>query len=275
MNKTIESAERLEHVIAEMGDVAVALSGGIDSLVLSAVSHAVTGKHEASCTIIHAVSAAVPEQATMRVKECAEKFNWSLRIIDANEFADPNYRDNPVNRCFYCKSSLYGSIRQMTSSVILSGTNTDDLAEFRPGLKAAENFGVRHPFVEAGIDKQIIRRLAAQYGIGHYSELPAAPCLASRVETGVSIEPQELRSINAIELLIADKFAVQTVRCRLRRGTVVIEVDQKSLPEVQSNIQMDESLQTEIRRLLAGRFKSYPLDVTAYRTGSAFLHQIT
>ena len=259
-----------------MENVAVALSGGIDSLVLSAVCSTVAQREQGlSCTVFHAVSAAVPEQATARVKECAAKFSWNLQIINAQEFADPNYRINPVNRCFYCKSALYGAIREMTSAVILSGTNTDDLSEFRPGLKAADNFGVRHPFIEAEIDKAEIRRLAPRYGIGQYSELPAAPCLASRVETGISIEPDELRSINAIELLIADKFAPKTVRCRLRQGTVTIEIDQKSLPEVQSNIERNQALQTEIRRLLAARFQAYPLNVTCYRTGSAFLHQIT
>ncbi len=275
MSSTIKPAARLECIIREIDNIAVALSGGIDSLVLSAVCSAVASKHGLSCTIFHAVSAAVPEQATVRVKECADKFDWNLQIIDANEFSDSNYRNNPVNRCFFCKSALYGSIRKAANSVILSGTNTDDLAEFRPGLQAAENFGVRHPFVEDGIDKKTIRLLASEYGIGHYSELSAAPCLASRVETGVSIEPDELRSINAIELFIAGKFSLQTVRCRLRQGAVVIEIDQKSLPEVQSKIQDDDSLQTEIRRLLAGRFKAYPLDFTSYRTGSAFLHQIT
>ena len=272
MSNIIEPASRIEAIIGQMDELALALSGGIDSLVLSAICFTAAAKHGLPCTMFHAVSAAVPEQATVRVKECAEKFNWKLQIIDANEFSDVNYRENPVNRCFFCKSALYSSIRAVTSSVILSGTNTDDLSEFRPGLKAAQNFGVRHPFVEAGIGKQTIRQLAHVYGLEQYSDLPAAPCLASRVETGISIEPAELRSINAIELLIADKFACRTVRCRLRREKVIIETDEKSLPEVQEHIQNNQSFRNEIRSLLAARFKTHSLEVASYRTGSAFLH---
>ncbi|HEY9732101.1 MAG TPA: hypothetical protein V6C89_09315 [Drouetiella sp.] len=271
MTSTIEKSQQIEQVIRQLDDVAVALSGGIDSLVLSAICFSLSQKADLKCTMYHAVSAAVPSQATERVRDCANRFGWTLRLVDANEFEDANYRENPVNRCFYCKSALYGTIRSATDAVILSGTNRDDLLEFRPGLKAAENFGVRHPFVEAGIDKSTIRELAPVYGISQYADLPAAPCLASRVETGISIEPDELRSINAIELFISAKYSCRTVRCRLRNGKVVIEIDENSLPEISSNIKQDESIEQEIRSLLATRFKNHPLDVTAYRTGSAFL----
>lgn len=271
MTSTIESAEKLERIIEKMENVAIALSGGIDSLVLSAICFKVSRKSATKCTMFHAVSAAVPDQATERVRDCAERFQWDLRIVDANEFSDTNYRENPLNRCFYCKSALYGTIRAATDAAILSGTNKDDLLEFRPGLKAAENFGVRHPFVEADISKRIIRELAPIYGIAQYADLPAAPCLASRVETGISIEPDELKSINAIELFISQKYFCKTVRCRLRSGKVVIEIDENSLPEVLSNIKQNDSVEQEIRYLLASRFKNHPLDVTAYRVGSAFL----
>lgn len=271
MTSIIEKSQEIEQIIREFDDVAIALSGGIDSLVLSAICFAVSQKNKVKCTMYHAVSAAVPPQATERVRDCAASFGWTLRLVDANEFADANYRVNPVNRCFYCKSALYGTIRSATGAVIVSGTNKDDLLEFRPGLKAAEKFDVRHPFVEAGIGKQTIRELAPIYGIAQYADLPAAPCLASRVETGISIEPDELKSINAIELFISEKYSCRTVRCRLRNGKVVIEIDENSLPEISSNIRHDESIEREIRSLLATRFKSHPLDVTAYRTGSAFL----
>lgn len=262
---------RLESIIAEISDVAIALSGGIDSLVLSAVAFSVSQNRNLKCTMFHAISPAVPEQATQRVQSCADEFGWNLRIIDAQEFSNPHYRDNPLDRCFYCKSSLYSTIRSATSSTILSGTNLDDLSEFRPGLKAAEEYGVRHPFVEAAISKQMIRQLAPLYGLVEYSELPAAPCLASRVETGISIEADELRSINAIERLISQRFACRTVRCRLRNGRVVLEIDEQSLAEVAAHIDDQGSLAQTIRNLLAGRFKQHPISCIAYRTGSAFV----
>lgn len=271
MTSIIEKSQAIEQILSEVDSVAVALSGGIDSLVLSALCFAVSQKTALTCTMFHAVSAAVPEQATSRVLDCAAQFQWNVRLVDAHEFADPNYRENPLDRCFYCKSALYGTIRSATDAVIVSGTNKDDLLEFRPGLKAAEMYGVRHPFVEAGVTKQMIREIAPLYGISQYSDLPAAPCLASRVETGISIEPDELKSINAIELLISEKYSCRIVRCRLRNGKVVIEIDEKSLQEISLNIRQNESIEREIRSLLANRFKSHPLDVTAYRSGSAFL----
>lgn len=271
MTSITEKSTQLVRIIENFDDVAIALSGGIDSLVLSAICFAVSQKQVLKCTMFHAVSAAVPDQATDRVRDCARRFNWNLQIVDANEFSDVNYRENPVNRCFYCKSSLYGTIRSATDATIFSGTNKDDLLEFRPGLKAAEIYGVRHPFVEAGIDKKMIRELAPIYGIAEYADLPAAPCLASRVETGISIEPDELKSINAIELFISQKYFCKTVRCRLRSGKVVIEIDENSLPEILSSIKQNSSVEQEIRYLLASRFKSHALDVTAYRVGSAFL----
>lgn len=268
---SVTNSARLEAIIGDISDVAIALSGGIDSLVLSAVAFSVSQRRNLKCTMFHAVSPAVPEQATQRVQSCADQFGWNLRVIDAREFADPQYRNNPIDRCFYCKSSLYGTIGGATSSTILSGTNLDDLSEFRPGLKAAEEYGVRHPFVEAEINKQMIRQLAPLYGLGEYSELPAAPCLASRVETGISIEADELRSINAIERFISDRFACKTVRCRLRDGIVVIEIDEQSLPEIAAHIDGPGSLAESLRNLLASRFKQHPISCTAYRSGSAFV----
>jgi uncharacterized protein len=102
-------------------------------------------------------------------------------VFDAGEFADPRYRANPANRCFFCKTNLYGHIVAQPGGTVLSGTNTDDLADWRPGLTAAAQHGVRHPFVEAGIDKPAIRRIAARIGLGDIADLPAAPCLSSRI----------------------------------------------------------------------------------------------
>lgn len=189
MTSIIEKSKELEGIISQMENVAIALSGGIDSLVLSAICFTVAQKHSTKCTMFHAVSAAVPEQATARVRDCAERFKWNLQLVDANEFSDTNYRENPVDRCFYCKSALYGTIRSAIDAVILSGTNKDDLLEFRPGLKAAENYGVRHPFVEAEVNKKMIRELAPMYGIAQYADLPAAPCLAAVWRLAFQLSP--------------------------------------------------------------------------------------
>ena len=184
------------------GGVAVAVSGGIDSLTLAAFAQAECPDVE----MFHAVSPAVPGDATARVERLAEQRGWRLRVVEAGEFNDANYIANPTNRCFFCKTNLYGAIARHTSSQMVSGANTDDLGEYRPGLDAARGHEVRHPYLEAGIDKRTVRGLARRIGLGALSELPAAPCLSSRVETGIAIRPEVLRAIHAVERDLAQDF---------------------------------------------------------------------
>jgi uncharacterized protein len=245
-----------------MGRVAVAVSGGVDSLTLATAAHRALGT---LAGMYHAASPAVPAEATARTRALAASQGWALEVFDAGEFADPAYRANPVNRCFFCKTNLYGAIAERTRHLILSGTNLDDLGEYRPGLDAAKAHGVRHPFVEAGIDKAAIRRLALQLGLGRLAELPAAPCLSSRVETGIRIEAPTLAMVHAAETLVASRLSPATVRCRVRAGGVVIELDPASLAA------LEQGAAGGLRAELAGLAGS-PVSFARYRTGSAFLH---
>src|SRR5882757_3769226 len=172
--------------LRDLDDAAVAVSGGVDSMTLAVVAHRT---RHAATTMFHAVSPAVPPEATDRVRRYARREGWDLQVFDAGEFGDANYLSNPVNRCFHCKTHLYGAIADRTSATLLSGTNIDDLGDFRPGLAAARTFDVRHPLVEVGIDKAAIRAISSDLGLRDLAELPAAPCLASRVETGIAIVP--------------------------------------------------------------------------------------
>jgi uncharacterized protein len=245
--------------------MAVAVSGGIDSLTLATIAH----RHVSGVHMFHAVSPAVPGEATARVEYLAAQGDWALTIVDAGEFADPHYRQNPVNRCFFCKTNLYGAIARHTSATIVSGANLDDLGEYRPGLDAAREHGVRHPYLEAGIDKGTVRQLAREIGLGDLADLPAAPCLSSRVETGIAIQPELLQRIHAAETFIAAAMPVDTVRCRVRAGGIVVELDERSLAA------MDDAFEVEFRRhiggLFAGVLDAAPLRFVAYRNGSAFL----
>jgi uncharacterized protein len=214
--------------------------------------------------MVHAVSPAVPLQATSRIRDYAAREGWRLSLVDAGEFADPSYRANPVNRCYFCKSNLYDRIRGLSPGVIASGTNLDDLGDFRPGLKAAEERRVVHPFVEARIGKADIRRLARWYELTDIAELPAQPCLASRVETGIRIEASDLAFIDDVERRIREHVSEKAnVRCRLTRHGVVLEIGGKADGDLGMLAERAAAICRQAGRDFFG--------VKPYRQGSAFI----
>jgi pyridinium-3,5-biscarboxylic acid mononucleotide sulfurtransferase len=251
-NHRHQPLEELTSILRALGRAAVAVSSNV--------------------TMYHAVSPAVPAEATQRVRLLATQYGWSLDVIDAGEFRSKDYIKNPVNRCFFCKTSLYDSISAIankTQAQILSGTNTDDLGEYRPGLEAAKIHAVRHPFVEAGISKTEVRALARQLGMNDVAELPAAPCLSSRVETGIAIEPKTLKAIHATEILVGAVLQPKTVRCRVRARGVVIELDEASLRSLSDDLR--DNLTSKIHDVFANNIDSVSISFAPYRTGSAFL----
>jgi uncharacterized protein len=210
----------------------------------------------------------VPAEASARVRDYARRCGWRLEVIDAGEFRDPDYLRNPSNRCFFCKTNLYGAIAARTEAQIASGTNLDDLDDWRPGLAAARNHAVRHPYVEAGIDKAGVRRLAGKLGLADLAELPAAPCLSSRLQTGIRVEPETLAFVHAVERLIDRALTPETARCRVRRDGVTIELDAASLLRIEQD--GTAALRADLARLCARHDRRGELRFQPYRRGSAF-----
>ncbi len=252
--------------VHEIGEIGVALSGGVDSLTLAAVAHAVLGSR---ATMYHAQSPAVPQEATARIEAMAAARGWRLEVFDAGEFGRAEYLANPVDRCFYCKTSLYGSIRARTAAQLVSGTNLDDLGEYRPGLRAASEHAVRHPFVETGAGKEMVRAMARVLGLGILAELPAAPCLASRIETGIGIDAAMLSLVHASERLVGAAVAARTVRCRVRAAGVVLELDAATLDGIEPRRRAE--LAGEVSGIFAGAGLARPVTFAPYRNGSAFV----
>ena len=250
-----DAAERLAAALARHDELIVAVSGGVDSLTLAAFAG-----RRMKITAAHAVSPAVPPDATARVRAMASAEGWTLRILNAREFSDPAYLKNPLNRCYFCKTNLYARIAEAMDGTIASGANIDDLGEYRPGLTAAAEHGVVHPYVEAGISKAELRALAASLGLGDVATLPAQPCLASRIETGIAIDAADLRFIEEMETLAAGAERVADIRCRITAEGVKLEssapVADDALAAIRARCRAED-------RPFAGLFP--------YRRGSAFL----
>jgi pyridinium-3,5-biscarboxylic acid mononucleotide sulfurtransferase len=260
----IAQRETLIETLHGYGRVAVAYSGGIDSTVVAQAAYDALGSAAIAVT---AVSESLAAGELEEAQELAQKIGIRHRVIRTEEFADPNYRRNDSDRCYFCKSELYGRLSRMLNElsvdVIASGANTDDLGDYRPGLRAASEHGIRHPLQECGLNKADVRALARGWGLPTWDK-PATPCLSSRVAYGEDPTPERVRMIDQAEQWLRQR-GLRVLRVRYHKGDLArIEVPLDDLPRF-IELQLRGELIAAFRAL---GFKFVTLDLEGFRSGS-------
>jgi uncharacterized protein len=200
----LEKFEQLRALLRSYGSCLVAYSGGVDSVFLARVARDVLGGK--SLAVI-ADSASLPRRELAEALDVAEKFQIPVRVIRTQEFDNPSYTANPVNRCYFCKHELFTELEPIAKAegfaVIAYGENASDIGDFRPGAQAAKEFQVRAPLKEVGLTKSEIRELSAQLGLPT-ADKPQMACLSSRIPHGELVSPEKLKMIEQAENVLRD-----------------------------------------------------------------------
>jgi pyridinium-3,5-biscarboxylic acid mononucleotide sulfurtransferase len=222
----VKLLHRLEDAVAPLGGAVVAFSGGVDSSVVAAVAHRALGDRALAVT---AVSPAVAGGELDGARHVAAHIGIAHEIVSTDELARPGYRANGRDRCYFCKTELYDTLAELAAdrgfAALLSGANADDAGDWRPGLRAAAEHGVRHPLLEHGVTKEQVRALARHLDLPSASK-PASPCLASRIPYGTAVDPDTLAQIDRAEQAVkALGFPVLRVRHHGALGRVEVAAD--------------------------------------------------
>jgi uncharacterized protein len=254
---------RLVEILRSLGSAAVAYSGGADSAFLLRVAHGVLGSR---ATGILAVSESLDQGELEGARRTAEAMGIPIRIIETHEYDSAEYRKNDGSRCYHCKHELFAEVRKLAARegipYVLDGSNADDAGDYRPGLRARDEQGVRSPLLEAGLDKAAVRRYSMALGLPTWDK-PAAPCLSSRIPYGSEVTREKLRQVEAAEKgLRALGFRVLRVR---HHGDVArIEVPAGEIPRL-----ADPDVRARaVAAIKDAGFLFVALDLEGFRSGS-------
>lgn len=247
--------------LAGLGSAVTAFSAGVDSSLVAFLAYNVLG---AKALAVTSSAESLTREDLELSKRLAKSWGLPHRIVKTGEMANPNYRANPTNRCYFCKTTLYADLAKLAErerfSALLNGTNRDDLGGHRPGLAAAKEFGVLTPLADCGFGKKDVRALARHLGLEN-AEKPQAACLSSRVPYGLEISIPVLKKIEEGEKLLR-KLGFGQLRLRHHHDVARIEV----LPDqFQLVLEQRKKIEAGLRRL---GYRYVTLDLRGFRSGS-------
>lgn len=253
----------LKAYILDLGSLAVGFSGGVDSSLLAAAAHEVLGNRAIAVT---GVDASVPEREAEEATRFCVELGIRHFLCTVNPLKEEGYRYNSPDRCYFCKRGIFVAMRRIADengiTYLAEGSNTDDMGDYRPGLRAAAEFSVKSPLREAGLNKTEIRMISKFLGLPTWNK-PARACLASRFVYGEEITEEKLRMIDKAEQILIEHGFFEE-RVRVHGNLARIEVPPGDIPRLAS----DEIRQTVYDELKALGFLFVALDLRGYQTGS-------